>query len=228
MRPVHALKLLPIAQLAHHGPALHHPPRDGDKQRGRPAPRDQADADPRHDLKQVVGARDPAEAEAPWDAAGGGAAGAEVREHDVRVEVRELAGNEEGGAGGDDVGVAARGEGPGGDGVGGEDEVGDVEAGEEPVVGGVADDVEGGHGGGGELVHEDGLELALDEVHEQHPEGQGLDARERARRVRAEEGGGVDVGAQGVGEEEGEEEGPGVFDEVDGAPGDLGAWVGVG
>jgi hypothetical protein len=43
--------------------------------------------------------------------------------------------------------------------------------------------------------------------------------------VCAEEGGGVDVGTERVGEQEREEERPGVLDEVDGAPGDLRAEV---
>lgn len=89
-------------------------------------------------------------------------------------------------------------------------------------MGRVADDVEGGHGGGGELVDEEGLELALGEVEEEEGEGELLDLGEWAGGVRAEEGGGVDVGTERVGEEEGEEDGSRVLDEVDGAPGDLG------
>jgi hypothetical protein len=72
-------------------------------------------------------------------------------------------------------------------------------------------------------VQEDGFELALDEMREDEPEGDGLHGREGRGGVGTEDGGGVDECAEGVGEEEGEEDGAGVFDDVDGAPGDLGA-----
>jgi len=227
MRPIHARKLLAIPLLPHHGPPLHHPPRDRDKDHRGPAPRHERDADPRHDLKQVVRARHPVKPEALRDAPGRGAARAQIAQHDVRVEVRELAVDVEREAGVDGVRlrVGQRGEGPAGHAAGREHEVRDVEPGEDPVVRAVAQDVGGGHGGGGELVHEHGLELALEEVQQQHPHGERLHVRQRLRGVRAEEGGGVDVRTQGVSEEEREEQRACVLDQVDGAPGDLGAEV---
>ena len=103
------------------------------------------------------------------------------------------------------------------------------ETGEEPVEGRVAEDVEGGHGVGGELVDEHGLVLALEEVQVEEGEEQPLDLRHGRLGLvlvgpRAEA---VDVGAE-QGNEDMEEDGTKVLDHEDGAPGDLGAclwWV---
>lgn len=86
---------------------------------------------------------------------------------------------------------------------------------------GVAEDVCGWHGGGGELVHEDGLELALEEVQEHHPDGHDLDIAKWSGDVLSEEGGWVDVWAERSSEERDQEEWSGILDEVDCAPGDL-------
>ena len=55
------------------------------------------------------------------------------------------------------------------------DPVGHVEAGEEPVVGGVLENIEGGHGGGGEAVDEERFEFAFEEVDCYEDEGEGLE-----------------------------------------------------
>lgn len=177
MRPIHARKLLAIPLLPHHSPALHHPPRDRNKHHRGPAPRHERNADPRHDLKQVIRARHPVKPKALRDGPYRGAARAQIAQHDVRVEVRELAVHIERQAGVDGVAlhVGQGGERQAGEAAGREHEVGDVEPGEDPVVGAVAQDVSGGHGSSGEFVHEDGLELALGEVQQQHPHGEYLD-----------------------------------------------------
>lgn len=67
-----------------------------------------------------------------------------------------------------------------------------------------------------QAVDEEGLELALDEVQHDHPEGEGL----QGRRALVEGGQGVDVRAEVV-EERVDEERAEVFDDEDGTPGDL-------
>lgn len=59
---------------------------------------------------------------------------------------------------------------------------GQVGAGQEPVVGRVFEQVGGGHGGGGEAVHEYGFELPLDEVRRHEDEGERLEGCRTARR----------------------------------------------
>ena len=76
-------------------------------------------------------------------------------------EVGKLAEKVEGDGGVGEEGVGVWFGGRGGGRVG---EVGDQEAGEQPVVGGVFEDVQEGHCGEGEAVHEEGFELALEEV----------------------------------------------------------------
>ena len=67
------------------------------------------------------------------------------------------------------------------------DEVGDGSGGE-PVVAAVFEEVEDGHGGVGEVVHEEGLEDALGVVRGVKPHGEGLDLEERlVRALYAEE-----------------------------------------
>jgi hypothetical protein len=65
-------------------------------------------------------------------------------------------------------------------------------------------------------VDEEGLELALEEVQDDHPEGEGLQGRGAI--VEGREG--VDVGAEVV-DERVDEERAEVFDDEDGTPGDL-------
>lgn len=70
-------------------------------------------------------------------------------------------------------------------------------------------------------MHEDGFELALEEVQQHHPNGHDLHITEWSGGVLSEEGGWVDVWSQWSGEKRYEEEWPGILDEVDCAPGDL-------
>ncbi|KFY01738.1 hypothetical protein V490_00783 [Pseudogymnoascus sp. VKM F-3557] len=173
MRLIRSPKLLPVPQLPAHGPPLHPQPRhDAEPSRSKRARHNQ-DTNPRDELEQVVRARDDSEAESLGDSALGGAAGTEVGEDDVGVEVGELAEEVYCQTGGDDVGVLPLLERCRGNRVRGKDPVGDVEHGE-PVVRQVPQDVGGGHGGGGEAVEEDGFELALDEVQDDEGEGDGL------------------------------------------------------
>lgn len=84
-------------------------------------------------------------------------------------------------------------------GIGG---VSDCEAGEEPVVRAVFVEVEEGHRGGGEAVEEEGFEDSFEEVEDYEGAGEGLEG--------CWLGGGVVVVEEGV-----DEEGAGVFDQVD-------------
>ena len=70
-------------------------------------------------------------------------------------------------------------------------------------------------------MDEDGLQLALDEVKEDHPCGVGLSIAQWVCLMLAKNGGWVDVWSQWPSEERNEEEWAGVLNEVDGAPGDL-------
>lgn len=54
------------------------------------------------------------------------------------------------------------------------DEVGDQDSGEDPVVGGVFEDVEGGHGGIAEAVHQEGLDFAFEKVEGDESYGESL------------------------------------------------------
>lgn len=99
-------------------------------------------------------------------------------------------------------------------------EVCDEEARERPVVPAVFEDVERGHGSEGEAVHDECFELALHEMDEHHDQTQGL---EIGWWWHSGEG----VGRQGVYlraekvDEWVDEDGAEVFDDEDGAPGDL-------
>ena len=70
-------------------------------------------------------------------------------------------------------------------------------------------------------MQKDSLELALNKVEENEPEGDDLGQREGGWGVRAKKGGWVDVWPKGVSDEESDEYGASIFDDVDGAPGDL-------
>lgn len=80
---------------------------------------------------------------------------------------------------------------------------------------GVLEDVECGHGRVAEAVHEDGLELALEEVQGDQDAGDDLQLGGWAGGIA------VDVRAQDVEEERVDEEWAEVFNDEDGAPGDL-------
>lgn len=223
-------ELLAVRLLLAPAPGVHVVrPDDNEQQQGRAAGH-QDNTNPSNDLEHVVGARHQAKTVAVRDLAGRLPGLAQVREVPMHVEVGQLADGVEGHAHvGDEVvgGGAAR---QGGGGEGGVDLEGAEEAGDGPVEQRVAEDEGEGHGVGGELVQEQGLELALDEVRADHGEG-GL-LREGQRRG-AVVGDGHEVLDQRVhgwvqlvphAEEEGvEEEGAQVLDEVDEAPADLGA-----
>eukprot|EP01084_Bolivina_argentea_P116501 206986_1 len=91
---------------------------------------------------------------------------------------------------------------------------------EAPVVHGVLEEVAQGHRGAAELVDEEGLELALDEMGKEEANVQLLDGVE---------GGGVGAGAVDEGRAQGVQghdgDGAGVLDDEEGAVADLGAEV---
>lgn len=89
-------------------------------------------------------------------------AAAEIAQHDVRVQISNLADDVEQNCGIGDVGVRWPG-GWSGRPVGPE---GDVCASEKPVMGRVFENVQERHGGGGESVDKERFELAFDEVND--------------------------------------------------------------
>jgi hypothetical protein len=207
-------ELLAVGALLALGPVEHGVGADGKEDDGAPAATGDDDADPGDDLEHVVGAGDEAGAVALGDAPLGAAGGAQTGEVEVDDGVGDLAEEvdedaDEGG-GGAVLGLCRGG-------PGGVDLPGAQESGQGPVVGRVLEDVAGGHGGGGELVDEEGLDLALEEVAGEEGEAEPLGLGHGLVAV------GVEEGAQG---EDGEvqDDGAGVLDDEDGAPGDLGAW----
>lgn len=125
---------------------------------------DQEDTQPSEDLEHVVGAGNQVEAEARRNSTLGSSRTTQVTQNIVRVQVGQLAEDEQGQARPYKQRVGLRGCGCG---IGSGNPVGNVETGKEPVVGAVLEDVENGHGGAAESVHEDGFKLALQEVQSQ-------------------------------------------------------------
>jgi hypothetical protein len=137
----------------------------------------------------------------------------QVLERDVRAVIANLANGKQGNAQGGDQRVRRTRRRA----VGAICPVSQVEARHDPVVAAVLVDVADGHGGRGEAVHEDSFKFALREVDDAHEECEFLEAR----------GGGacaVDERAREV-HERVDQEGPEVFDDEDGAPGDLRACI---
>lgn len=213
LRLVLSAQLLPVPALLLLSPDRHLTDSDRNEQRRAPVPVHKQDRNPRHALKSVVGASHPVEAKASGNAAISATRAAEGTQRQVCGEVGELAEDVQRHGG---VGQEGRGVGLCGRGVGRVGEVCDQDAGEQPVVGGVLEDVEERHGSQGEAVDEEGLELALEEVQHDHPEGQGL----KGRRAIVEGGQGVDVRTEVV-EEWVNEERAEVLDDKDSTPGDL-------
>jgi hypothetical protein len=95
-------------------------------------------------------------------------------------------------------------------------------ASKDPVMGRVAKDVGERHGLGGEAVDEDGFELALNKVEDRHEEDDVLDWRDGGGADFALEVG-IEVGTEKVENDGVNEERAQIFDDEDGAPGDLGS-----
>lgn len=91
MWAISASKLLPVTLLANNSPLVHHEPSHGDEKCGGCAASDHQDTDPSNDLKEVVWARNPVESESLWNSTSGGSSWTEVAEHNVGVQVGELA-----------------------------------------------------------------------------------------------------------------------------------------
>ena len=132
---------------------------------------DQEHTQPSQDLKEVVRAGNQAEAEARRNATLGSTRATETAQDIVCVQVGQLTKDEDRET---EVHEGFVGSVCSGSGVRAEDPVGDVETSQDPVVGAVLDDVAGGHGSAAKAVHEDGLKLALEEVHAQQSADQEL------------------------------------------------------
>lgn len=202
------------------GPAAHVDSTGGNEDNNSKAAADQDDTNPSEDLKHVVGAGNQVATNAVGDTTLSAAGLAEAGQVLVDNPVANLADGEEGNAEvvkkTKIVAVSRR--------TGAVDVEGAHEAGKEPVEGRVAEDVGGGHGVGRELVDEEGLVLALEEMEVEEGKEEPLDlGHGRLGLVlvgpRAEA---VNVWAK-QGDEDVEENGAEVFDHEDGAPGDLGA-----
>ncbi len=222
VRAVSTSKLLSVSLLADNSPLMHHEPGNTDEENGGERAGNHKDTDPSNDLEEVVWAGNPVEAESLWNTTGSSSLWSKVGENDVGVKVGKLAVDVSSETAIDEplnrrrkisqVGGSSR--------VWSEDPVGDVEASQHPVVERVAENVGSWHCGSRELVDEDGLQLALDEVQEHHPDAHDLNIAQRLLWC-AEDGRWVDVWAERTGEESDQEEWAGVLDEVNGAPGDL-------
>lgn len=211
-------KLLAVGALLALGPVVHLDDAHGDESGDGPVAAGDDDADPGQDLEHVVGAGDEAEAVADGDLALGAAGGAQGGQVAVDEGVARLAKQVDGGAHGVNDGLVGR----GGERGGAVDEVGAQQTRDGPVEEAVLEDVEEGHGVGGELVDEEGLDLALEEVQLDHAEGEPLGRRQVVGRGAAL----VEVGAGG---DDGgvDEHGAEVLDDEDGPPADLDACDGV-
>lgn len=122
---------------------------------------DQEDTQPSQNLEEVVGAGNQTETKSRWNATLGSTSATQTTQDIMCVQVRQLTKDKdrETKVHKTLVGSARR-----GSSIRAEDPVSDVETGQNPVVGTVLDDVAGGHGCATEAVHEDGFELALQEV----------------------------------------------------------------
>lgn len=152
------------------GPRIHLESADGDEGRHSPVPARNNDAYPGQNLEHVVGASHKIEAEAPRDLALRAAARPKAGKVQMDRSIADLAEEvDEGSHKVDDGNV-----GLGGEGGWAVEGVGAKKPRDGPVEEAVLEDVEGGHGVGRELVHEDRLKLALDEVQYDHAEGEPL------------------------------------------------------
>lgn len=200
--------LLALAPAEHVGSA------DGDEEDGEDAACGDDDANPRHDLKHVVGAGHQAGSEALGNAPLGAAPGAQAGEVQVHDGIADLANDEDGSADVLQQLVIPSGR----DRPGRVDLQGAEEARCGPVEEGVPDNIPGGHGGGGELVDKQCLYFALDEVTDEEDKGEDLSPSQG--HITA----GVDIGTDGhCGDVE--QDGAEVLDEEDGPPSNLVAWV---
>lgn len=167
-------KLLAVGLLLAPAPGPHVVHTDGDEKDEAGAARRDNDARPRDDLEHVVGARHEPEREALGQLALRLTGLAQAGQVLVDAEVADLAEEEE-------CNAQVRGEGLGGVCGGREGRVHLERAegtGSGPVKERIPEDVCHGHGAGRELVHKDGLVLALEEVQHNHGEASLLRERE--------------------------------------------------
>lgn len=153
-------KLLSVRTLLALGPREHLESAYRDEESHRPVTARDNDANPGQHLEHVVRAGHQGEGEADGDLALRAACGTQARQVQVDRGVAKLAKQVDQGPDEIDDGLVCR----GGEGGGAVDEVGAHQSRDGPVEEAVLEDVVGGHGVGGELVHEECLEFTLDEV----------------------------------------------------------------
>ena len=178
---------------------------------------DQVDTNPGKDFKQIVGTGHQAESETRWDTALGSTRSAQVAQHQVGVQIGQLAKCEESQSCVKKLRVevvSCRGR------VGAEDPVCDVEASQDPVVCTVLEDIAGRHRRIAEAVNEDGFELAFQEMDAQKGANQKLDVGGIGERLVEVV---VDERPQREEEEGRNDERTKVFNNEHGPPSDLGA-----
>jgi hypothetical protein len=214
-------KLLAVALLLLPSPAPHLKTTNPDKeQHAQVQLTDKENTQPSKDFKEVVRASDSTEPKSRRNATLSGTRAAQVTQNVVRIQIGDLTEDEERQT---SVHKSHVGGGTGSSRVRSEDPVGDVETGQHPVVGAVLDDVAGGHGGAAEAVHEDCLVLALQEVQGQQAADEELYVGEGGESGERLVEGEVQQRSEGEEEEGWDQEGAEVFDDEDGAPGDLGS-----
>ena len=212
-----AQRLLLVAR-----PLAHVNDAGADEEQDGPAAADHDDASPSHDLEHVVGAGDEVAADAVRDAALGSAGLAQAGEMLMDSPVAVLA-NDKGGETEKVEKVELLASRPR---HGAVDVQGAQETGKEPVEGRVAEDVEGGHGVGRELVDEESLPLALEEVNLEEGKDNPLHGHHgRLGLILVKEGfEAIDVRAE-IDDKSMEKDGTKVFNNEDSAPRDLGSYV---
>lgn len=199
-------KLLAVRTLLALAPGEHLRGANGDEEGDAPVSAGDDHAKPRDDLKHVVGAGHELEAVADGDLALGAASGSQASQVSVDGGVAQLAkevDDEAEDVHGGDVG-------PGSEGARVVEAVGAEAARDDPVEEAVLEDVLDGHGVCRELVDEEGLVLALEEVKYDHVEREPL-GRRHGTGVAVQ----VGAGENGSGVDE---DGANVLDDEDGPP----------
>lgn len=210
-------KLLAVGALLAPGPGIHLRSAHADEDGNGPVAAGDDDAHPRQDLEHVVGAGDEPESVARRDLALSAARRSQRRQIQVHRGVAHLSKQVEGGADGVDDGEI----GAGSQRARVVDGQRAEQTGQGPVEDAVLEDVEDGHRVGRELVNKQRLELALDEVGNDHAEAEPLGEGHGLGR-----GASISVDVRPSGDDEDvDQDRAQVLDEEDGAPGNLRAEV---
>lgn len=206
-------KLLAVGSLLALGPDVHLGGTNRDEEGNGPVAGDNDDTDPGEDLVHVVGARHQTEAVALGNLALSATRGTQRRQVHVDGGVGKLADSEQTGSNRLRQLVVGRGQRGGRSGA--VDGHGAKQTRHQPVEGAVLEEVAGGHRVGRELVHEERLKLALEEVDHEQSKRQVLRLGKRLVTTGEDKGSGGDNGE--VDKDRAE-----VFDYEDASPGDLG------